>query len=175
CVAGDNDISEPPQFVNEANGDYHLRPTSPCIDVGSNTAPALPEMDMDGEPRIINDVVDMGADEYSKVLAIFMELNDTEFHTNDTLTIDVHVTNGNEKVNVEIKCWLRLPNDKLKSLLNIPNVTLRPELDVVKPLLPGYTFKGSEPGGKYEVGGRLACPITIDYFSTDIKTFTFTP
>ncbi|MEW6095656.1 MAG: right-handed parallel beta-helix repeat-containing protein, partial [bacterium] len=42
CVAGDNDISEPPQFVNEANGDYHLRPTSPCIDVGSNTAPALP-------------------------------------------------------------------------------------------------------------------------------------
>ncbi|MEW6097190.1 MAG: hypothetical protein AB1567_11830, partial [bacterium] len=72
-------------------------------------------------------------------------------------------------------CWLRLPNDKLKSLLNIPNVTLRPELDVVKPLLPGYTFKGSEPEGEYEAGGRLACPITIDYFSTDIETFTFTP
>ncbi|MEW6095339.1 MAG: hypothetical protein AB1567_02255 [bacterium] len=52
---------------------------------------------------------------------------------------------------------------------------LPPELDVVKPILSDYTFSGSEPEGNYEVGGRLACPITLDYFSTDIETFTFTP
>ncbi|MEW6607697.1 MAG: right-handed parallel beta-helix repeat-containing protein [bacterium] len=176
CVAGDNDISEPPQFVDEANGDYHLKPTSPCIDVGSNTAPALPDTDMDGEPRIINDVVDMGADEYSKVLAIFMELNDVEFHTGDTLTIDAHVTNGKEEVDVEGKCWVRFPDDSLISLLNVPKATLPPELDITMPLLPGgYTFNGSEPAGEYQAGGRLACPITLDYFSTDIETFTFIP
>ncbi|MEW6096951.1 MAG: right-handed parallel beta-helix repeat-containing protein [bacterium] len=172
CSPGAHDISAEPQFIG--GGDYHLQATSPCIDVGSNTAPALPDTDMDGEPRIINGVVDMGADEYSKVLAISIELNDTEFHTGETLTIDAHVTNGSEATTVEVKCWVRFPNSKLKSLLNIPKVTLRPGLDVIVPLIKGYTFKGSEPEGGYEAGGRLACPITLDYFSTDIKLFTFT-
>lgn len=66
-VAGPNDISVDPRFVG--GGDYHLRVTSPCIDMGSNTAPSLPDRDYDRGTRVVdgNDdgtaTADMGADE----------------------------------------------------------------------------------------------------------------
>ncbi len=48
------------------NGDYHLRPGSPCIDAGDPIYVAGPnETDMDGDPRIINGRVDIGVDEYN--------------------------------------------------------------------------------------------------------------
>jgi hypothetical protein len=53
-----------PLFVDATSGDYHLIEDSPCIDTGSNTAPALPETDKDGQFRIMDSVVDMGAYEY---------------------------------------------------------------------------------------------------------------
>ena len=58
-----NNIQEDPQFVDPVNGDFHLKPTSPCIDKGKNDAPGLPETDFEGDLRIINDTVDIGADE----------------------------------------------------------------------------------------------------------------
>jgi parallel beta-helix repeat protein len=55
-------------------GDYHLLPTSNCIDVGdNNSVPVLPTTDIDGEQRIFNDIVDIGADEF--VISPF-DLND---------------------------------------------------------------------------------------------------
>ena len=54
--------NEDPLFVE--NGDYHLTEFSPCVDAGDNEAPDLPETDMDGNPRIVNGVVDIGAYEY---------------------------------------------------------------------------------------------------------------
>ena len=68
---------EDPLFEDEASGDLHLQPSSPCIDAGDNSAPALPTTDIDGDDRKIDDpavddtgngtapIVDMGADEYS--------------------------------------------------------------------------------------------------------------
>jgi Right handed beta helix region/Abnormal spindle-like microcephaly-assoc'd, ASPM-SPD-2-Hydin len=60
-----------PQFVNSAGGDYHLQASSPAIDAGSNTAPSLPDKDLDGKARIgpgnantCAPTVDMGAYEF---------------------------------------------------------------------------------------------------------------
>jgi uncharacterized repeat protein (TIGR02543 family) len=54
-----------PLFVNAAGGNFRLRFNSPVINMGSNSAPGLPDYDFDGLPRILYGIVDMGAYEYS--------------------------------------------------------------------------------------------------------------
>lgn len=45
-------------------GNYHLMPGSPCVDAGdTGSIPLLVSSDIDGEQRIFNAIVDMGADE----------------------------------------------------------------------------------------------------------------
>jgi hypothetical protein len=55
-----NSISNAPVFVDLAGGNYRLQIFSPCINAGTNAfAPA--GADLDGNPRIVNGTVDMGA------------------------------------------------------------------------------------------------------------------
>jgi hypothetical protein len=61
---GSDNIEVNPLFVNLAKHDFHLTSTSPCINVGDNTAPDLPDEDKDGDPRISHKIVDMGAYEF---------------------------------------------------------------------------------------------------------------
>jgi len=67
---GTGNIDADPLFVDADNGDFHLQAGSPCIDSGYNAAPALPELDKDGNIRVFdgdNDgiaTVDMGVYEY---------------------------------------------------------------------------------------------------------------
>jgi hypothetical protein len=57
---GNIDIN--PLFVDPCNGDYHLFEDSPCIDAGDPNYIAGPnETDLDGNPRIVNGRIDMGA------------------------------------------------------------------------------------------------------------------
>ena len=54
--------SADPQFVNPGGGNYHLQATSPAINNGSNAArPGYAISDLDGNPRIVSNDVDMGA------------------------------------------------------------------------------------------------------------------
>ncbi len=61
--AGANNITNNPQFVDAVAGDYRLAAGSPCIEAGEN-AFAIGLRDLDGNPRIVNAMVDMGAYEY---------------------------------------------------------------------------------------------------------------
>ena len=68
---GTGNIDTDPLFLGPGDGDFHLRPDSPCIDAGTNDAPHLPEHDFEGDPRVMDGnsdgtvVVDMGVDEGS--------------------------------------------------------------------------------------------------------------
>lgn len=76
---GTGNIDANPCFIQlgywDANGvwvegDYHLLPSSPCINAGdSNFVPEPNETDIDGHPRVINGRVDIGAYEYEGVSA----------------------------------------------------------------------------------------------------------
>jgi parallel beta-helix repeat protein len=59
----DGNITNAPLFVDKAGGNFRLQGGSPCIDAGSNTY-VVGTTDLDGNPRIVNGVVDMGAYEY---------------------------------------------------------------------------------------------------------------
>ena len=65
-----NNISANPMFIDPRNDDYYLHMGSPGIDAGTNEAPALPAIDFDYNPRVLDGdsngtaVVDMGAYEY---------------------------------------------------------------------------------------------------------------
>ena len=54
-----------PLLLSVWNGDVHLRPGSPAINMGDNAAPGLPPTDFDGDPRILDNAIEIGADEYT--------------------------------------------------------------------------------------------------------------
>jgi len=76
-LAGNNaNISSDPVFVEPAKGDYHLLPSSPCIDMGWNEAKGLPATDLEGEERImaglLGEITDMGADELNPAVPLVL-------------------------------------------------------------------------------------------------------
>ena len=62
-------VSRAPQFVDKVGGNFHLAATSPLLG-GGTTAPmgGLPLIDLDGNPRFFNGLVDLGAYERGDVI-----------------------------------------------------------------------------------------------------------
>ena len=63
---GTHDINQDPHFVDNRT-DLHLRPASPCLDVGDDgtaSGMSLPDYDADGDLRPFGTSWDIGADEY---------------------------------------------------------------------------------------------------------------
>jgi hypothetical protein len=58
-----------PLFINPAAGDYHLQPSSPCINSGRNSS-VTSTADFDGLPRIKGGTVDIGAYEFQNPTSI---------------------------------------------------------------------------------------------------------
>ena len=58
-------VTGDPLFVDAAQENYHLQITSPAINIGSAEAPGLPLLDIDGDPRILGALPDLGFDEAS--------------------------------------------------------------------------------------------------------------
>lgn len=49
-----------PQFVDIDQLDFHLQACSPLVDAGDNTVAALGDLDLEGNPRILNNTIDIG-------------------------------------------------------------------------------------------------------------------
>ena len=78
----EGNIISDPLFVDPTNKDYHLSPGSPCIDTGDPNVNRPGQADIDGELRVWNGRVDMGADEFGS--HIFGDLNcDRAFNGGD--------------------------------------------------------------------------------------------
>lgn len=60
---GEGNFTLPPQFVDQALGDFRLQPHSPCINAGLNSY-SKGAADLIGSSRIANNTVDVGAYEY---------------------------------------------------------------------------------------------------------------
>jgi hypothetical protein len=69
----DNLLDVAPAFFDPVNGDYHLRSTSLCLNAGTNGAPSIPPLDLDGNVRTNGVAVDLGC----------YEFNNTVFHPAD--------------------------------------------------------------------------------------------
>jgi len=50
-----------PQFIGFSSGNYRLRMTSPCVNAGTNQSWMTNAVDLDGNSRILNGIVDLGA------------------------------------------------------------------------------------------------------------------
>jgi hypothetical protein len=72
---GTGNIANDPAFVNSAAGDFHLQSNSLCINAGTNVY-VNSVTDLDGNARIVNGVVDMGAYEYQGNIR-YVSLNST--------------------------------------------------------------------------------------------------
>jgi len=76
---GAGNITNAPLFVNMASDDFKLLPNSPCINQGANESWMTNATDLDGNARILDGIVDMGA--YEKALALWCDF------TADNVTI----------------------------------------------------------------------------------------
>lgn len=68
CIEGGfpgmGNIDSDPLFVNQEFGDLHLSHPSPCKNVGTHSPSVFADTDFEGDPRIVDNTVDMGADEF---------------------------------------------------------------------------------------------------------------
>jgi hypothetical protein len=69
-VDGGNNLDTDPLFIDAPGGNLRLTQASPAVDAGDNTAPHLADTDLDGGPRILHGIVDVGAYEEDTGTAI---------------------------------------------------------------------------------------------------------
>jgi hypothetical protein len=74
-------------------------------------------------------------------------------------------------IEVEVKSWVKLPNESLVPLVLVTHYQMAPG-ETVSAMLP-YTFSGQESPGTYVIGLRILNPITGNHISTATTGFYF--
>ena len=99
---GPGNTNSDPMFVNVSSNDYHLLPSSPCINTGINQDWMTNATDLDGNPRIICGVVDMGAFELNMICTVLITSQPTNetVVAGDTATFTV-VASGSPPLNYQ--------------------------------------------------------------------------
>jgi len=101
-------LDEVPRFIKSGRwssqmtweaGEYHLLPDSACIDAGDPNRDYSGQMDIDGEPRVVGNRVDVGADECFIGRAFLMDLvisgpNDVSSRSSAQFHATARYTNG---------------------------------------------------------------------------------
>lgn len=118
---GQGNIDLDPNFVSTGylsttktytGGDYHLLEGSPCIDAGDPSFVVGPdETDIDGNPRISNARVDIGADEVESPIAAIVKVTPNTLKPND-------------RHGKWITCHISLPSDYDISEVDLDSITL---------------------------------------------------
>ena len=77
--SGEGNIDADPCFIDPAGGDCHLLFDSPCVNAGNPSyGPVHGETDIDGDNRIIDGRIDIGADEFNPEIP-FLEISPDTF------------------------------------------------------------------------------------------------
>ncbi|MFC1856328.1 MopE-related protein, partial [Thermodesulfobacteriota bacterium] len=87
-------ISADPDFVDDQTNDYHLKPESPCIDTGGNSAATgvtVPTTDRDGDARPLDSGYEMGSDETTTWL-FYKDIDDDDYTDGTTQTASTRPT-----------------------------------------------------------------------------------
>jgi parallel beta-helix repeat protein len=91
--AGTGNISSDPLFEDPNNDDFHLDMDSPCINTGDPNGDYTGQTDIDGEPRVMDVRIDMGADESLPVPVAYWKMDDNAA-TTTVLDSSVNGNNG---------------------------------------------------------------------------------
>ena len=94
CSDGGNNLLTDPLFVDATNGDLRLSCASPAIDAANNAANTSTS-DLDGNTRIHNTTIDMGAYETIQPLAPTTQASSISFSDIAPTQMDVSWTRGN--------------------------------------------------------------------------------
>ncbi|NPD84524.1 right-handed parallel beta-helix repeat-containing protein [Lentimicrobium sp. L6] len=125
----ENNIDENPLFTNPSSGagneydgtsaDWSLQNNSPCIDAG-NPSGDYPELDLLGNTRIHNGIIDMGAIEHQGVpLEISISAQPTEICASENSQLTTTATGGSENYTYS---WTSTPEGFTSDISN-PSVS----------------------------------------------------
>lgn len=142
-----------PQFIDQENGNLHLFSQSPCINAGTpdTTGLNLPVYDLDGNPRIYEDIIDMGCYEWQgtpinsvELPVVSYELSNFPNPFNPSTTIKFNLPQNFETAKIEI---YNIKGQKVKTFSN-QQITQSPDHQIVwdgtdqakKPVSSGIYF-----------------------------------
>ncbi len=116
---GSGNISVDPLLVDVHGGNFHIQQDSPCRDAGDIAYVQAGWVDMDGQPRIYDGTVDIGADEWypSGPVTMTLSLSSTTATARQSVTATAYAP-GATSVNLSFSVPLCIPSISMTSAGN---------------------------------------------------------